>query len=84
MYVYLYVFNKYNFCKKICLVPFLHIFEIRINSGSQKMFNFEKWLGLSRSLATPGIDYEVPHCGTPPQPILIPIGAKFPPVYKYS
>ena len=45
MWFYLYVFNKYNFCN--FLIPF--------NYGSRKISNFEKWVGLSRSLATPAI-----------------------------
>ena len=37
------------------LIPFLHTFQIHINCGSQKMSDFEKWLGLSRILVTPGV-----------------------------
>ena len=36
------------FCK-----PFKYVF----NCGSRKISNFEKWLGLSRSLATPDIEH---------------------------
>ena len=42
LYVYLYVFNKYNFCKQIVVIPILHTFQIRINCGSRKISNPEK------------------------------------------